>query len=130
MALFLASTAQERIETESVAKIEGSYSFRGIEFVSGNGKHVDGDFADIDGDFTNSLDGIGVEDGSVFFEETAGLVHRLGDARLVVRPHERGEGREVFFEIGGQFIEEEATLVIDTDSAGLESNRSHGFDGA
>ena len=63
-------------------------------------------------------------------QNAAGLADGLGDTGLVVRPHQRSEGGEVFLKIGVQFLEKEATQIIDANGAGFETDGGHGFDGA
>ena len=128
-AAFLAAAAEEGVEAEALAEVEGADALGGVELVAAEGEEVNGDFPDVDGHFADGLDGVGVDGEAVFLGEGGGLGEGLGDAGLVVHPHE-GEEKAVVPGGGGERFpqggEVEEAAFGDGEAGDAEAGFLHG----
>jgi hypothetical protein len=72
---------------------EGAHPLRAVELVCGEGEKIDAKARDVDGDLSDRLRGVGVEQDPPFARERSDLGERLDDSDLVVRVHDRHEER-------------------------------------
>ncbi len=111
-AIFLATADQQRLEGGAGADVERANTFRGVEFVAGDGEVIDVGAGDRQGDLARGVDGVGVEQRTCSVGNLRGLAHRHTYTSLVVGPHQRDEGG-IGADRRAQVIEVDAPARID-----------------
>ena len=85
------SAKEQGLATRAATNVEDADALRTVEFVSGDAEHLATDFLNVDGNFSGSLDGIGMEGDAGLGSDFADLLDGLDDAGFVIGHHHADE---------------------------------------
>ena len=87
----LPPSPQQRLESNPSSEVQSPHPLRAIDLVGGEGKEVDVEMPDIDGDLAKRLDRIGVEEDSALSQDGSHFAQGKEDPCLVVGVHQRDQ---------------------------------------
>ena len=124
---FLMAAEHEWFEFGPAAHIEDANAFGGVELMTAHREKINGNFFDVNGDFTRDLHGIGMKRGTIFAADFRDLFDGEDGAGFVVGPHNGNERVLRAFELIAQLIKIDLPDRIDGE---LDFIVAHRFEAA
>src|ERR1700722_1683348 len=111
---FVMAAVKNGSDRHAGAQVQSADALGPVKFVSGDGKQIDAEAVDIDGEFAGGLHGVGVEEDSGGARDLADFFDGLNGAELVVGMHD-GDERGIVAHGAANIFGIDEAIVADSD---------------